>query len=926
MRRNIVHEVTRKYMKLNKKRTFTTYIGIVFMVLLMTCVFVGKDTAIDYMEQVASLKEGKWHAAMYDITEKELSEIRKLSYVKETAVSVGRGVTRFSGAKKKLRPYLNIKGYSEKCFDWMNIEVAEGRLPRNSQEVVLSKSAVEDGADVKIGDTIRAEYLKRSITGIDPEVKETVFPFFDITVKYKETVQIPEDFPYYGENESFQENTEATGESGEYTVVGIMEAPSFEDPDAGYAAITGLDEEEARKLGAFNVSMILDLGDSAGMDYQELREIAGDHEIDFNNYLLAFSGNSSDNSINLVVKFLVVFFTVLIMAASVLLIYNVFNLSFQERSRYLGMLSSVGATGRQKRSSIYYEAFYLLLTALPAGILAGILVVKLGITVLRPFLGKFMGLEAYVETCSVTVKIFPENIMMILVISVVTVLLSAWLPARKISRIGPIECIRGNAEHRKDRAYRMNLPALRHFGAEGMLAGNTVRRERKKTRSITVAAVVFIVIMMVSSFGAESVKEIADARIGNADIGIDPEKWDYMLVSMNGDTEEFRAIKEEIGQDAGVETVREWHDGMFIGIVPSEVYSKEYWQDYREIFNLYYRRELTDKEFEKYAAEGEGTVNVLSVDEDTLEELARLTGADIEKLKDKEHPAAIVVQDGELSTDSVGVGQMEPEKYRFYHVEKMTDMKPGEKMPVSIYSEEEDKNVEFPVEIAGFASAEQLQDYASFHSQFLWIITSNNVAEKINNTIGKNSDGAGMAAELLMKMNGKDTDIIDKLRKMGDDEDSAIYLADAGYTKNLTDAIKGMINVMMVCFVILTSIICVMNLFNSIRGRITERRKEFAVMKSVGMTGKQMKKMLLCESICILMKSVILSALISIPLILGVRYELVRTFGNVLLRPPVTSFMAAAGITVVVVVGMTLYCFSREKRTNILDDIREESI
>ena len=64
------------------------------------------------------------------------------------------------------------------------------------------------------------------------------------------------------------------------------------------------------------------------------------------------------------------------------LIYNVFNMSFDERSKYLGMLSSIGATGKQKRSSVYYEAFSLLLPALPTGILIGLGVVKAGVQVL----------------------------------------------------------------------------------------------------------------------------------------------------------------------------------------------------------------------------------------------------------------------------------------------------------------------------------------------------------------------------------------------------------------------------------------------------------------------------------------------------------------------------------------------------------------
>ena len=56
MRRNIVYYVTRQYMKRNKKRTAVTFLGIMLMVLLMTCIFVGKDTGIGYLEQASYLR------------------------------------------------------------------------------------------------------------------------------------------------------------------------------------------------------------------------------------------------------------------------------------------------------------------------------------------------------------------------------------------------------------------------------------------------------------------------------------------------------------------------------------------------------------------------------------------------------------------------------------------------------------------------------------------------------------------------------------------------------------------------------------------------------------------------------------------------------------------------------------------------------
>ena len=136
-KRNIVYYVTRQYMRQNKKRTITTFAGIVFMVLLMTCVFVGKDTGVAYLEEVASLKEGKWHVSMYGITEDEYEQVKNLPYAHETAISTGYGCTAFAKSGNEGRPYLNVKGYGDSLFGWMNIEISEGRLPENEHETLF---------------------------------------------------------------------------------------------------------------------------------------------------------------------------------------------------------------------------------------------------------------------------------------------------------------------------------------------------------------------------------------------------------------------------------------------------------------------------------------------------------------------------------------------------------------------------------------------------------------------------------------------------------------------------------------------------------------------------------------------------------------------------------------------------------------------
>lgn len=927
MRRNIVYHVTGQYMKMNKKRTFTTFLGIIFMVLLMTCVFVGKNTAIEYLEQVASQKDGKWHIILYDVTKKEREEVEQLEEVEETSVSADYGFTELPESGNEMRPYLKVKAYQADCFDWMNIELKEGRLPETADEVVISEAVLSDGSNIAIGDTIKTEYFTRFITGIDEESEGTFFPFQNIHITYGETVEVPQDFPYYGKNDSFEETREYTGNKQELTVVGIIEAPAYETEDAAaYTAITLLDEKAAEALACFNLSVKLDLEKLPSSYDSVFREIAGERETDFNDYVLAFSGKSADSTINSVVNLLTVFFVILIIFASVILIYNVFNMSFEERSRYLGMLSSVGATGKQKRSSIYYEAFRLLIFALPVGILSGLGVVKLGMMALQPFLGKLMSLEQYMGTVPVILSVSCEEIAVIVVMSIATVLVSAYLPARKIGKIGPIECIRGNAD-KKCRQYKMNMSAAERGNAERLLAGNMLKRQSKKTRAITAAAVAFIVILLVTTFGVSAIERTMEEKIGNAfDMKINTRRWDYFFAGYDSEKEAYEGIKKEIEQAEGIAEVVEWYSGMFVGELPKDCYSEEYWRDVHDIYNLYYQGGVDDEEFQRMISDLYMSVNILSVDSQTLKEIAKTTGADLIMMENKDTPAAIVVQEGVLSTKNTGFADMEPEKYRSFEVEQMTDKKVGEDLPIGLYSEKEDKRAILPVQIAGYATNEQLKEFVSFHSQYLWLIVSEDTAEQISR-MTEFTDGASyLSPELYIRTSEENPEILNRLWKLSEMGNGECILMRTDYEATLEEAIIGIVRILLICFVLLTSVICMLNLFNSICGRINGRAKEFAIMESVGMTKKQIEKMLLYESMGIASKSIFYAALVAFPLMYLIQYGIVLVFGPMKVKLPWMLVLVAALLTMSVVIHLTRYCYRREKHENILEQVRNESV
>lgn len=927
MRKNIVYYVTKQYMKQNKKRTATTFFGIAFMVLLMTCVFVGKDTGLGFLEQVASLKEGKWHVAFYGIDKEKKEKIEELPYVEETAVSEYLGNTLFGQSGKADRPYLNMKGYTRNCFDWMNIELVSGRLPEREGEMLLSKKALEDGADIAVGDVVEAEFFHRSITGTDEEADETIFPFAGLVLKHGETKDVPEDFPYYGENADFRENREYTGDRGSYQITGIMETPGFEQESAaGYTAIALLTTEREKTLDSFNLSVKFDrklLPEEYG---SKLREIAGKDTIEFNDYLLAFSGDSSDSTTNTILRFLTAVFTALIMACSVLLIYNAFHMSFQERSRYLGMLCSVGATGRQKRSSIYFEAFYLLAFALPAGMLGGVGAVWAAIQCLKPLLGEFMGLKEIAESCPVSIRISAHNLFLTAAVSIVTVLIAAWLPARKVGKIGPVECIRGNTEKRQ-RRYAMRPWISRRWGAEGMLAVNTLTRRGKKTRAMVMALAVFMVILVATAFGSSAVHGIMNQRLGGEELfSVEDDSYDYTFYG-NAYTPVYQKAAEEIQADPGVEKAVLWGDGIFAGTVPREVYGKEFWESLKDIYELNYRRELTEEEFWEMNPSEEEIVNILEVDHGTLNVFAKKAGVDMRKLTDAGNPAVLVMKEGSISTEDHTIWETEPERYRHYHIENLTDYQPGEEIPLNFYNEGKDEMAEYSVEIAGFVKPEQIRKYMTFGAGGdLWIIVSPELAAGIRAAADSREDDSVIHPFLMIRMNGEPTDIIDRLKKLCDNEDTDMILGENGRMATLAQSLVRIADALLGCFVALSSVICLLNLYNSVKGWIGGRAQELAVLRSAGMTADQMKKMVFFECVGIFGEALPVAAVCSGLIIWGLKEGITAIFGRIPIPAPAAGAAAAALLASAVLVGIAGYSLKKEWAKDMFESIRSENV
>jgi hypothetical protein len=600
------------------------------------------------------------------------------------------------------------------------------------------------------------------------------------------------------------------------------------------------------------------------------------------------------------------------------------------------MLSSVGATKAQKYSSVYYEAFVLLVFALPAGLVAGLGAVKVGMLVLQPYIIKLEDtiMAGTINNATVHLVITPGNIFLVVAASLVTVFLSSMLPARKIGKTGPIESIRGNEkEHTKDYKSRMYL--LRKGKPEVLLARNHLHRQRHKSGSIIRGIAVFMIVLIVTTFGMNAFTQMVHYRLVD-DVTVDTnlEGYDYVLEEYDGNTKMYLALKQEILEDSSVAETKEWYDGMFAGAFDGNLLNQQYWDAFEKIAQEYYHGTLTEEEFNKlveYDGYRYTSMNIMAVDDDTFQQIAKQCGVDQELLASAEYPG-ILCQNVEMSTENISFENQRPDNYRMYELDSICDREPGTEFPISLYNLREDKNEEFPVTLVGYAHKEDIADYLTFHGEMVWMIINADTAVEMNTILAAkdlNEDGNYnvMTRKLFIKFSDKNSGLAQRLESLAEEEQDTFILyslSGEDMLSTIADTINYIIRILAVGFVLFTAFICLLNLYNSIRARAVSRRREMAMLRSVGMEERQLQKMLFYENAGIWFRGLVWSLIFSLPVTYGIGRMLKQYFGEIKFAFPWKMYLLALVVTIFSLIIMTGVCYHRKESDNILEGMREE--
>lgn len=870
---NILNNLTIKYLKLNKKRTIVTIIGIILSGAMISAVTTLAGSFQNLLVSTEIANNGAWEAVFEDVKYEDIKYIENNEKFNQTMVTA-----EYSMAKNTYSDdeFIRIFGYSKEALENMEPKPMEGRMPEKADEIALSTSFF-DGKEnePKIGDTVTFELGKR----ISSDGYELIS----------------------SEREA-GETFETTG-TKTYTVCGKIDRPQFEDYFDYYTAgIILLDDEMLKNSDSINVGVITKnprkiyedtqkIADEFGMFTMTthdgvLEEPTKVYNIDYNTTVLMYKGVNDTQGFNAMLYSVCAILIIVIIVGSVLVIYNSFAISVSERKKQFGMLSSIGATKKQIKKSVIYEGVILGAIGIPLGILSGILGiwVTLGIVngLLQPLLESAdWNLELVVS--------WPSILIAALLIAA-TIYMSVIIPARRASKISPIDAIR-QTDDIKVKPRKLKTPKFirKIFKMPGELALKNLKRSKKRYRTTVISLIISIVLFVsVSGFigymftGFTSMYTTVD--------------YDY-VVAFRGNNEYKQQQDEMISKLMNIEQAdKVVFEKRFYGKIqiPEDKLSKNIKEIINDASNIL--TELHDEEKGIYDI----NAYIITLDDEELDRYCKELR--IDSLKDNEF---ILVNHLNL--------------LQSYQLEtRIADYKDGESVTFTIHGET-DQTRQMKI-------AKVTDKYPSFlESDGLNITATIIVNENGFENIASMEENYYSTETVYIET--KNVDDVEKQvlalqEEYGTLESEALNIAES---MQLQNNLVLVINIFLYGFIALISAIGIANMFNTISTNVLLRRREFANLKSIGMTDKQFKRMLNLECVFYGTKAL----LYGLPISILICFLINRGFGNAItfiFTLPWSSIVISIIAVYVIVFATMIYSSRKVKKENIIDVIRDDNI
>ena len=923
---NVFNKVTLQSLRKNRIRTIVTIIGIMLSTALICAVTTSfasvKQYAIDYLEYT----DGKWHGMEKNIGADKLNIIEKSDKVKDKTVVSYIGYADI-GSQNDYKPYLYIAGFQEDEEGIAPVHITSGRLPRNSSEIILPDHLAENGdvkykegdiLELEIGDRVTDtdKILEMDIEKLHYMIRENI----DLISKYT----LMQDTPYIAVDDSSGKTISAeklsVREKHKYTVVGTYARPEFEDMySPGYTALTVPENISggARYTVFYRMNDMNDI-----YDFMQENGLKGRIHTE----LLMFSGVSRYTSFYGVIYGLISVVIGLIMFGSVMLIYNAFSISVSERTKQFGLLSSIGATKKQLRKMVRFEAKVLSFIGIPLGILLGIVGMWITFLAIGSRFSAFSGND-YPEPMRICIS--PAALIAACIIAFATIRISACIPSKRATRISAVDAIRQNIDIKHKKHVKTPKIVYKLFGLPGVLAHKYFKRSKKKYRS-TIISLFMSIVLFISSYAFTSYLVGAAGDV-NETYGMDCIYYLYNSPNENGRKIDLDDLLLKIKNT-------EYITKAAYNLIVSSDFS---------ISEKYIRKEIINNESTLLYDSGscnppkEGYKvidgNLFFVDDMTYSSLLKEYGLPEDKFMNKESPLGIAL-DNTLSfaqdtgrmvrTEFFDTDEFEISKYTFDELQGYSYPYYDTESNKVIYNNEdysECKEVAFdecsheitlrigkviekrPFFISYYVGSAFIYPYSAMRVFFN--DSSGDLNNVIYSVISSDNDRGYQELNRMLRDNKLST------------ESFFNYSEEVESRRNTIIIIK----VFAYGFIVLISLIAAANVFNTITTNINLRRREFAMLKSVGMTSKGMKKMLNYE--CVLYGTKAL--LYGLPASAGVTYLIYRSINKGIDTPftmPWKAVIIAVMSVFIVVFSTMMYSMNKIRKDNPIDALKNENL
>lgn len=647
----------------------------------------------------------------------------------------------------------------------------------------------------------------------------------------------------------------------EYKIVGIIERPSTFIEDRQSPGYTVVTLDNKEKT---NTSIFIKFKDSK--DYKEktktiLADIENEYECDYNISLLRWEGAALSDSTMSMLYSVSGVVIVIIIVSSIFVIKNSFSISITEKIKQYGILSSIGATSKQIKKNVLFEGFVLGIIGIPLGVICGMFAVFVLIHLMNYILAEALDGIKFMYS----VPYLP--ILITILFSTITIYFSSIFSARKAAKTSPIEAIRNNDEIKiKSKKLKGSKLIKTIFKVGGDISYKNLKRNKRKYRTTVISLVVSITIFISLSsfidFGFKMANEYYKNKKFNFALYGGPEK--------NKDTEEL------FNQIAKSEKINDYsiHKTIQVSVLPEYLsdFGKEYFQDSEDIEE-----------------------RVIAIGEKQFNDFVKQIGEDPKKYENK----GILLDNFTYFKDEKKING------NLYNIE-------NNKLTLNLLDENYEKtNKIFDIQIE-----KRTEEAPMGLEESTGIIISDKMMEKFDYKVNRmyimSNDTTGLREELSSL-------------KISNPAYEKIGYSDYEEAQRSEQAMVLVVSIFLYGFIAVISLIGVTNIFNTITTNMNLRQKEFAMLKSIGMTQNEFDRMIRLESIFYGIKSLV----IGIPLGCIGSYFIYKAFSEgmeMAYKLPITAIIIAT-LFVFLIIGLIMkYSLNKINKQNIIDTIRNENI